>query len=198
MRPLAVRCTVLATAILLAAGITGGDQSYGSRGGRVGLRCTLCASGAPLLQTLGLRGVHSAGTPPPFAADTAERLESGGCAGGGGLCGGVGGCAGGGGLRGGYEPDVMSPCDVSVRNLRTTTSHNVQRFRGGLVFKAHRLSVSLNSRLESNKEEEKKYPYAPLSSSPHQQDWRSAPRVLRELVRGYLAHKKQPPPRTLQ
>jgi len=33
---------------------------------------------------------------------------------------------------------------------------NVQRFRGGLVFKAHRLCVSLNSRLESNKEEEKK------------------------------------------
>ena len=32
---------------------------------------------------------------------------------------------------------------------------NVQRFRGGLVFKAHRLCVSLNSRLESNTEEEK-------------------------------------------
>jgi len=31
---------------------------------------------------------------------------------------------------------------------------NVLRFRGGLVFKAHRLCVSLNSRLESNKEEE--------------------------------------------
>ena len=31
---------------------------------------------------------------------------------------------------------------------------NVQRFRGGLVFEAHRLCVSLNSRLESNKEEE--------------------------------------------
>jgi len=30
---------------------------------------------------------------------------------------------------------------------------NVQRLRGGLVFKAHRLSVSLNSRLESNQEE---------------------------------------------
>ena len=29
------------------------------------------------------------------------------------------------------------------------------RFRGGLVFKAHRLCVSLNSRLESNKEEER-------------------------------------------
>jgi len=32
---------------------------------------------------------------------------------------------------------------------------NVQRFRGGLVFKAHRLCVSLNSRLETKKEEEK-------------------------------------------
>ena len=31
---------------------------------------------------------------------------------------------------------------------------NVQRFRGGLVVKAHRLCVSLNSRLESNKEGE--------------------------------------------
>jgi len=31
---------------------------------------------------------------------------------------------------------------------------NVQRFRGGLVIKAHRLCASLNSRLESNKEEE--------------------------------------------
>jgi len=33
---------------------------------------------------------------------------------------------------------------------------NVQRFRGGLVFKAHGLCVSLNYRLESNKEEEEK------------------------------------------
>ena len=31
---------------------------------------------------------------------------------------------------------------------------NVQRFRGGLEFKEHRLCVSLNSRLEGNKEEE--------------------------------------------
>ena len=29
----------------------------------------------------------------------------------------------------------------------------MKRFRGGLVFKAHTLCVSLNSRLESNKEE---------------------------------------------
>jgi len=34
------------------------------------------------------------------------------------------------------------------------TASNVQRFRGGLVFKAHILCVSLISRLESNKEEE--------------------------------------------
>ena len=32
----------------------------------------------------------------------------------------------------------------------------MQRFRGGLVFKAHRLRVSLNSRLESNKEVEER------------------------------------------
>ena len=31
-------------------------------------------------------------------------------------------------------------------------NRNVERFRGGLAFKAHRLCVSLNSRLESNKE----------------------------------------------
>ena len=30
----------------------------------------------------------------------------------------------------------------------------MQRFRGGLVFKAHRLCVSLNSGLKRNKEEE--------------------------------------------
>ena len=30
----------------------------------------------------------------------------------------------------------------------------MQRFRGGLVFKAHRLCASLNSRRERNKEEE--------------------------------------------
>ena len=33
-------------------------------------------------------------------------------------------------------------------------TEDVQRFRGGLVFKADRLCVSLNSRLESNNEEE--------------------------------------------
>ena len=40
---------------------------------------------------------------------------------------------------------------------------NVQRFRGGLVFKAHRLCVSLNSRLGSNKEEEEQKGYTGIS-----------------------------------
>lgn len=101
MRPLAVRCTVLATAIFLAAGSTGGDQSYGTRGGRVGLRCTLRVSGAPLLQVLGLRGAHSAARKAPGVVDGGELLGN-GC------------LAGGRVLRGGYEPDVMSPCDVSA------------------------------------------------------------------------------------
>jgi len=39
---------------------------------------------------------------------------------------------------------------------RVRAKRDEQRFRGGLVFKAHRLCVSLNSRLESKKEEEKK------------------------------------------
>jgi len=46
-----------------------------------------------------------------------------------------------------------------VRQLEGTGKNkllgrNVKRFRGGLVFKTLRLCVSLNSRLESNKEEE--------------------------------------------
>ena len=39
-----------------------------------------------------------------------------------------------------------------MRHIHSTAV--VQRFRGGLVFKAHTLCVSLNSRLQSNKEEE--------------------------------------------
>ena len=40
------------------------------------------------------------------------------------------------------------------RSVQGCAGRNVQRFRGGLVFKAHRLCVSLNSRRVSNKEEE--------------------------------------------
>jgi len=38
--------------------------------------------------------------------------------------------------------------------VQNVEGRGVKRFRGGLVFKAHRLCVSINSRLESNKEEE--------------------------------------------
>jgi len=50
--------------------------------------------------------------------------------------------------------------EAAMKNNYSTTDtgpnrfRNVKRFRGGLVFKAHRLCVSLNSRLESNKEED--------------------------------------------
>ena len=50
------------------------------------------------------------------------------------------------------------PCGSSGTRLHRLSSQehllhrNVQRFRGGLVFKAHRLCVSLNSSLESHKE----------------------------------------------
>ena len=50
-------------------------------------------------------------------------------------------------LRGRSCPDISS--------LEQLLQRNVRRFRGGLVIKAQRLCVSLNSRLESNKEEEK-------------------------------------------
>ena len=39
--------------------------------------------------------------------------------------------------------------------IRPLWGENLQRFRGGLVFKAHELCVSLNARLESNNEEER-------------------------------------------
>ena len=43
-----------------------------------------------------------------------------------------------------------------VISIEQLFHRDAQRFRGGLVFKAHRLCVSLNSRLQSNKEEEEK------------------------------------------
>ena len=59
----------------------------------------------------------------------------------------------------------------------------VQRFPGGLVFQAHKLCVSLNSRLVSNKEEKKKIRFQHSQGSD---------------IQGYLAYKKPPPRRTLQ
>ena len=55
-------------------------------------------------------------------------------------------------LRGEDGVDFFVPKHVVV----VIVSHFLQDswFRGGLEFKEHRLCVSLNSRLESNKEEE--------------------------------------------
>jgi len=49
----------------------------------------------------------------------------------------------------------LSKVNGSVDAIAEEMLHiNVQRFRGGLESQAHRLWVSLNSRLESNKEED--------------------------------------------
>ena len=62
-------------------------------------------------------------------------------------------------LRAGGRTDVVSPLlleggDLVGALVVQRLHRNVQQFRGGLVFKAHRLCASLNSRLERNKEEE--------------------------------------------
>ena len=49
------------------------------------------------------------------------------------------------------DADAASTCGLS--SSEESLRRNVKRFRGGLVCKAHFL-LSLNSRLESNKEEE--------------------------------------------
>jgi len=52
-----------------------------------------------------------------------------------------------------FKRGAISPTDLALQ-----FPGNVQWFRVGLVFKAHRRCVSLNARLESNKEEKKKTP----------------------------------------
>jgi len=54
-------------------------------------------------------------------------------------------------------------------HCHATSSHAhepSQRFRGGLVVKAHRLFVSLSFRLESNKEEEEHSRYTRVDPEP--------------------------------
>ena len=53
------------------------------------------------------------------------------------------------------NPKPATPSPRANASRLTVLNINVQRFRGGLVFKALGLCVSLNFRLESNKEEEK-------------------------------------------
>ena len=52
--------------------------------------------------------------------------------------------------------DVISSIKFSLHDPEQLLERNVKRLRGALVFKAHRLCVSPNSRLESNKDEEEK------------------------------------------
>ena len=79
---------------------------------------------------------------------------------------------------------MKGSCSFRLRE-ESPLHRNVKRFRDGLLFKAHSLCVSLNSRLESNKEEEEE---SPLTCSEFEALG----------LHGYLAHKKRPPPRTLQ
>ena len=56
-----------------------------------------------------------------------------------------------------WSSQVMSPAFTGLVARRATlTSLHARLFRGGLVFKAHRLCISLNSRLASDTEEEEK------------------------------------------
>ena len=50
-----------------------------------------------------------------------------------------------------------SPEAANLMGVDGVLHRNVQRVRCGLVLKAHRLCVSLISRLESNKEEEEEF-----------------------------------------
>ena len=53
------------------------------------------------------------------------------------------------------ESPLIHICQPSTNQV-ASLQINVQQFRGGIVLKAHRLCASLNSRLESNKEEGEK------------------------------------------
>ena len=70
----------------------------------------------------------------------------------------------------------------------------MQRFRGGLVFKAHRLCVSLNSRLESNKEEERVHRVAALAQSRGRDiyAWHMSPQVADSHAEGIYTPVSRP------
>ena len=75
-----------------------------------------------------------------------------------------------------------------MRGEEQLLSRNVEQFRGGLVFKAHRLLYHSTLGLRVIQKKEKK-----LDS------WHSCASWSRLVpIQGYLAHKKQPPSRTLR
>jgi len=79
---------------------------------------------------------------------------------------------------------------------------NVQRFRGGLVFKAHRLLYHSTLGLRVIKKKKKmpsqwlqRLHWSHWSAESSECEWRVHPlRGPLTGVQGYLAHKKQPPP----
>jgi len=62
------------------------------------------------------------------------------------------------------SPSILV-CEDKIYHLSHSTSQPITTRRGGLIFKAHRLFVSLNSRLESNKEEEDYHAFGMDSST---------------------------------
>ena len=94
-------------------------------------------------------------------------------------------------------PSTQGLCsEVSLHLLR----RNANQFRGGIVFKTHRLVY--RSTLGSGAIKKKKSIPAPAAI-----DWQSlasasAPPPLLSAaplhIQGYLTHKKHPPPRTIQ
>jgi len=88
-------------------------------------------------------------------------------------------------------------CSKFIRQRLTILilRRNVKQLRGGLVLEAHRLLYH-NPRLESNEEEEEET----LSGSVNRLTSSQPPcrGLLFRAIQGYLAHKKQRPPMTLQ
>jgi len=112
---------------------------------------------------------------------------------------------------------------VQGAGCRVESRKEEGQFRGGLVFKAHKLCVSLNSRLASNTEEEEEEEEEGRSASLQRVFQAAVSSLLRRIhtpepqknpdphfrtttsaliqtaappheLQGYLAHKKQPPP----
>ena len=54
------------------------------------------------------------------------------------------------------DRELYSSAKLSIQEQAQELYRNVQRFRGRLIFKAHIICVSLNSRIASNKEEEER------------------------------------------
>ena len=73
-----------------------------------------------------------------------------------------------------YLTNLYQFLNIPIFANESIWSDRVQRFRGGLVFEAHRLCVSLNSRLEINKEEKKSLTVTAGTRRGKSAPWRGA------------------------